>query len=372
MATTYRSPAQQQHAHGLQNLSDYQTSFNQRVIPIDLQGHKYPNAENIVYTDSTEHVATDFILIDSAFRSWDSEESNNYTNILSEELNYVHSLELVDGYVPSSGYLINNDNNIFYFQETKQQLLNKTYYTVSIPIGNYDINALLNQIKAGMQQASKSKSIYKITVDLITDRVTISTDDAICTGIFNLIFTVGSEVIGDRGYMDTMVIDPVTQRKEIKRVETSNSRNQYISRSIGKMIGFKAINLAGQSSYTGQMVYKLRPYEYLNIFVNTVNADDFKKIITASANEGAEGAFAICHLDRSNEYFDIFGSRNQVIDNARLIRTFNPPISFSKLRIQFKTNNNTLYDFNGLDNYLLFEVKRVFNRKIIDKLGDLK
>lgn len=372
MAANYKSTAQQQGNQSIQNLSDYYTTFNQRVIPVDLQGHKYPNVENITYTDSTEHVATDFILVDSAFRSWDTEESGNYINILPEEMNYVHSIELIDGYIPSSAYIINRDNNVFYFQENKAQILNRTFYTVIIPVGNYDINALLNQIKAGMQQASKSKSIYKVTVDNITDKITISTDNGVGSDIFNLIFSIGTEVIGDRGYMDTLVIDPITQNKEFKRVETSNNRNQYISNSIGKMIGFKAINLIGQYSYTGQMIYKLRPYEYVSIFVNTTNADDFKKIIAASANEGAEGAFALCHLDRGNEYFDIFSNRNQVVDNARYIRTFNPPISFSKLKIQFKTINNTIYDFNGLDNYLLFEIKRVFNRKIIGSLGDLK
>lgn len=368
----HRNTAQQQSNQSIHNLPEYRQAFNQRIIPVDLQGHKYPNAQNITYTDSTEHVATDFLLIDSAFRKWDTEESNNYTTFLPEELNYVHSIELIDGYIPSSCYLINHDNNMFYFQETKEQVMHKKFYTVKIPVGNYDINSLLNQIKLGMQQASQSKSVYKVTVDSLTNKVNISSDNKCGTGIFNLVFCLGHEVIGDRGQTETLVINQYTEKKELVRVETSDHRNQYISNSIGRMIGFKPMNLCNCFSYTGQMVYKLTPYEYVNIFVNTANDDDFRKIISASANEGADGAFAICHLDRSNEYFDIFGSRNKIVDNARYIRTFNPPISFNKIKIQFKTNQNTLYEFNGLDNYLLFEVKRVFNRKIIDKLSDLQ
>src|SRR6476646_10453135 len=110
------SLSQQQTPYSIQSLPDYQTAFNQRVIPVDLTGHRYANAQNIRFTDSTDQTASDLILIDSASRNWDKEDSNDYTIYLGEELQYVHSLELVDGYVPTSGYVIMEQNNTINFQ----------------------------------------------------------------------------------------------------------------------------------------------------------------------------------------------------------------------------------------------------------------
>src|SRR5437016_10642295 len=103
--------SQQQTPSSIQSLSDYQTVFNQRVIPVDLSGHRYVNAQNIKFTDSVSNVATDLILVDSASRNWDKENSNEYTIFFNEEFQYVHSIELVDGYIPNSGYTITPQNN---------------------------------------------------------------------------------------------------------------------------------------------------------------------------------------------------------------------------------------------------------------------
>jgi len=62
---------------------------------------------------------------------------------------------------------------------------------------------------------------------------------------------------------------------------------------------------------------------------------------------------------------------NRVIDNGRFKMNFNPPIHFNKMKLQFKTVDGNLYDFNGVDHYLLFEIKRVFNRESISSLKNL-
>ena len=247
--------SQQQKNKSILSIPDYQTAFNQRIIPVDLKGHQYVNAHNIKFTDSTERTATDLLLIDSAARNWDTEEPNDYTVYLGEKLEYVHSIELVDGYISNSGYVITEHNNSLYFQETHHQIVTENYYTVRIPIGNYNITNLMNQLKHCMHEESKSDSRYSATFDSLTMKVTIGTDDKIGTGIFNLIFADGIEYIGDRGYMETLVINPVTNKKEIRRVETGNSRRRYASDSIGEIIGFKAVNMKGSLTYTGQMIY---------------------------------------------------------------------------------------------------------------------
>jgi hypothetical protein len=364
--------SQQQNPKSIQLLPDYQTAFNQRIVPVDLKGHNYVNAQNIKFTDSLDQIASYFLLVDSSARNWDTEDTNNYTIFLPEELQYVHSIELVDGFVPNTGYVITDHNNTFYFQETPHQVRTQTYYIASIKPGNYTITELLNELKTCMHEASQSSSKYHLTLDQTTDKITVCTNDDIGTGVFNLIFNDGTEVIGDRSFMETLVIDPITNRKKIEKVEVSNSRRKYPNNSIGKILGFKADNLTGQLSYTGQMLYKLRADEYIALFVNTENDEDFKQVIAPSIENGANKAFAIIQLDRDNEYFNITSERKQIIENIRYIRTFNPPISFSKVKIQYRSSNGHLYNFNGIDNYLVFEIKRVYDRSIITKLEDLK
>jgi hypothetical protein len=332
------------------------------VIPRELakqQGHNFENTANLTLTRQ--------LLIDSASRNWDTQESNQYTIYLGEELKYVTSIELIDGRIPNSSYMITTQNNLLHFQETKAQVNMHTYYTAEIPFGNYSIHDLMNQIKVSMHKASSSKSKYHCSVDSASHRITISTDDAQATKIFNLIFTDGNEIIGDRGYIETQVIDPVTDRKEIRKVETGNFRSRYIAQSIGQVLGFKAQNLCGSKKYTGQMVYRLRSNNYLALYINTENSDDFKNVIAPSPDNGANHSFAIIQVDNDGEYFDLSADRLHISENAHLIREFNPPINFSTFKVAFKTPNGNLYDFNGLDHYLLFEIKQVYDRSTLSK-----
>ena len=187
--------SQQQTPYSIQGLPDYQTVFNQRVIPLDLTGHQYVNANNIRFTDSTDHTATDLILIDSASRNWDTEETNSYTVYLGTELQYVHSLELVDGFVPTSGYVIMSQNNTINFQETKIQIMSNTYTSATVPNGSYDIVDLLNHLSVSMTNASQVGNKYKCILDETTHKVSITSNDHSGKGIFNLIFTDGRKSV---------------------------------------------------------------------------------------------------------------------------------------------------------------------------------
>ena len=348
-------------------ISDYNSVFDHQLIPSDLKNNQYINAHNSKFMDSTKNCITEKILVDSSARNWDKEDSNDYMVTLKTEMHYVHSIELVDGYIPVSGYVIDEHNNSMYFQETKNQINYGSYCTATIPSGCYDITTLLNHLSVSMNTASIVKNKYKCIVDSLTQRVTITCKPKVDIDQFNLIFTDGDEVIGDRGFMETLVIDPYTNLKELRKVETSNNRRRYIAGSIGRIIGFKAINLTGCLEYVGQQAYTLRPYEYLALFVNTENSEDFRNIISCEPTNGADSAFAIVQLDRESDSFELSNKRRQIIENLHYIKTFNPPISFSKIRIRFKTPYGHLYNFNGLDNYLLFEVKRAYNRESIGK-----
>lgn len=342
------------------NTGDYNTVFGKKIIPTDRPGHNYYNANNINFVQNLENIETSLIVIDSASRQWDKESSNNYIVNLGDTFQYVHSMELIDGYVPASGYLINETNNRLHFQEDDNNTIE-----VAIEPGNYNITQLLKCLSKKMMAASTDERKYKCVIDSITNKVTIDSNQP-----FNLIFTSGNEIIGDRGLIETMTINPLTHKKEFHTVETSDSRSRYNDASIGKILGFKAIDLYNLNSYTGQMIYELHSYKYLGIFVNTENDADFKKISAPCPNNGTNGAFAVVALTNNEQKYDLI-RYNQIVDNGRFIKTFNPPIHFNKLKIQFRTPDGHLYDFNGLDNYLVFEIKKIFGRETIKTLNNL-
>lgn len=357
----------QQGPFSSRRLADVNYAYRQKVVPTDLTGHQFIHAHNVKFTDNLSNVASDFIMIDSCMRNWNKEEPNSYTISLNNELNDVYSLELVDGFVPSSGYNVNQYNNRFYFQETTEQVSTGTYYVVEVPIGNYEIDDLLNIIRVQMESVGLSN--YTLTNDANTNRVTVETDDEIGTGIFNLIFTTSEEIIGERGYIETLEIDETTGKKVRVKKETGSTRNSYIDRSIGRTLGFKPENLSGSLSYTGQYIFTLRPSDFLAIFVENEARDDFSLI--ECSNDAVKGAFAIVPLLTSSEGF-VAGNLTTIVDNAVYRKTFNPPINIKRLKIEFRNCDGHLYDFNGINNSLVFEVKRVYQRELIGKLDQLR
>jgi len=345
----------QQSIHSVKNLTEYNSAFKNKIIP-SKEGEYYYEADNIKFTDTLDNVASQLILVDSSARNWDKEASNDYTIYLNDKLQYVHSIELLDGRVPASGYIITEHNNTLHFQEDSETLV-----YAAIPPGNYDVKDLLRKLAEEMHHASPNHREYHFKFNSRTNKVTISSEHR-----FTLIFAEGTEVVGDRGFIETLTVNQFTGRKELQKVETSNSRNRYIANSIGRILGFYSINLEGSHDYTGQMVYNLRPQQYLAIFINTENHDDFKNVIAPSPDNGADGAFAVIGLCEASYVV------NQVVDNARYLKNFNPPIHFSKIRVQFRTMDGQLYDFNGQDHYLLLEVKYAFGREIIKNLSAMK
>ena len=281
------------------------------------------------------------------------EDSNNFTLSLGQQFHYVHSIELIDGYVPSSGYTISQHNNTLYWQETDPEIIR-----IELISGSYTIKTLLKTLSDMMTQHSPNHHTYKCRLDPITRHVSIES-----THHFNLIWTDNTETVGERGTMETLVVNPESHRKELRKVETGDQRRRYITNSIRQVLGFKPINLEGSRQYVGQMVYHLQPYQYLGIFVNTENSDDFKKVIAPSPDRGVDGLLRLSHYKGTHII------KLSII--AGFITTFNPPINFNKIRIQYRTMDGQLYDFNGLENQLLFEVRSVFNRASLRDAHDL-
>ena len=104
------------------------------------------------------------------------------------------------------------------------------------------------------------------------------------------------------------------------------------------------------------------PINYLAIYVNTENDENFKNIQSSNLTAGSDGAFAIAKIAGTNsESYQLVNFTNR----GHYIRYFNPPIQFSKVKVSFRQADGNLYNFYGLDNFLLFEIKQMFAREII-------
>lgn len=216
-----------------------------------------------------------------------------------------------------------------------------------------------------MTGASKYHIQYVCTRDPQTDLVTIESEKR-----FDLLWSQGLEIIEDGSTIETQVIDPETQRKVIKKVQTGRSRHAYRPHSIGPILGFLPFDQKDKKSYTAQQVYNLHPDQYLSLYLTNQTHEDSKNIYAQTNMIGVNGAFAILHLSeefiRSNGIFN-----TQFTSRRRFTRYFNPPITLSRLKIEIKTPNGDYFDFHGLDHSLMLVIQRVYNRDLIGPVNHL-
>lgn len=313
------------------------------------------NIDNNIPYDNTYPYS---VLIDSRDRNSDKEEPGYYTIKLNSVFKDVHAIELIGARLPNPCYNVTKDTNKIYFQETVDQVKQNQCYQSSIQPGHYNVLTLASSIEESMNNVGKSK--YKVEYNHITKQFTIISDNLLGSGIFNLIFTSDTEYINDRNFMDQEHITTNSCGQILKHITknivTGSIRNIYIKGSIGKVIGFKPLNLIGLLSYTGQYIHNLNPFGYLGLFVN-----DYDRI--KSVNKSIDGSFCIIPVDNETGSYNI---NTRDVDNAKFVKIFNPPIKeICKFTIKFVSPDGTIYDFHGQDNMLLFEVHCNFGLPII-------
>ena len=355
---------------------DYKKAYD-GVMPTSFADNIKPllgpmNNQSVRVEQNLNNIIDNILVVSSEDRNWDISEANNYTIEFKDTYNFVYSLELVDGFVPSSGYNICSYTNRLDFR------VNDRSYTIRLEEGNYIIDTLLQALEKEMHK----KSGYRFTckTNAITRKVTISlhsrssessddsSDDSSDESSddpneFELIFTDGREIVGDSSQGTVMETDERTGKKEFKRMDTSVKRNAYITDSIGKVLGFKPVNLSGHHSYVSQMVFNLKPFDYVSLYLNTDKDEDF--FIVDSPNDHVSGAFALIYLNSVPESFNTTKYNDRVCDKMIYINYFTPPISFKKLKIEFRAPNGRPYNFNGKEHYLVFRIGRMFENTIL-------
>ena len=159
------------------------------------------------FSKESEYVKNDTIVIDSRDRNTLIYTSNsNYQIDLDEEYKNVLSVELISIDIPKTQYLINNTNNLLYFNS------NGFEYTATVPIGNYTIDDLLIALKNSMDTVSSNT--FTISNSTLTNKITIS----VSISTFDIIFVDKTNHMGKLlGFIITSDI-----------ISVSSNRNQSI------------------------------------------------------------------------------------------------------------------------------------------------
>ena len=251
-----------------------------------------------------------------------------YVIDLSQSYKQVTSIELVSADIPNTGYVVEETRNLLHFQDTEDQISDGTYYEVILPVGNYSIDAssglsIRKNIEDLMNDASTG-SVYAVSVNTYTNKLTIEQTSG--SGVFNLLF-IGKEENYSHG----------------------KTRTKYRENSIGHMIGFERMNYSGDISYTGSYSYNLTIDNYLVMKVNDYNRID-------SVNSNVQDAFCVIPLDTTINNFS-YAKNCDYIRNDRYVKVFSEPIpELNKISITFLDPRGNLFNFNGHDHILIFEI----------------
>ena len=122
---------------------EYPNSFNRQMqIPANTYDVNIVHQDdpNIVYGNIEKR-----LIIDSRDRNYQNYPNpSNYIIKLNEQFRNITSIELTRAQIPQSGYIINKNNNILHVG------YNNNCYAIEIPIGDYEIGDLCNEIAAIM------------------------------------------------------------------------------------------------------------------------------------------------------------------------------------------------------------------------------
>jgi hypothetical protein len=352
------------------------------------------------------------LFIDSSDRNCNKYlHPNNYVYELNTEYKDVISIELSQGCIPRTGYIITEDNNKLYLQEQLGETI-----VITIPVGNYDETTLTPNLEKLINDSPDTQNTYNVNVDPLTRKFNITS--SLNNGIFRLL----NNCCKCKDLDDTVCKD--CDSCEICR---KNNCNKYIPDSISKNLGFDKVNFlfargvvinAEQINATtlrinacgAKFTEDFEPYlgittgiafaniidefytissitddNTMEVTGNTgVDLNDFRNSLIYANNYTANNIYdledakyiilEIEHLDNldsnnkdvDNSYGVIFftvpQNANNVIVNGDLPRLgiqkyFNPPLStLDRLRIRFLKPDGSLYDFNGRDHALEFEV----------------
>jgi len=260
-------------------------------------------------------------VVDSRDRDESVYPDPNSYRIRTPEYKDVVSISLEDAQIPITGYVINENNNMLYFQEEMD-----ITQIAEIPIGNYDSDELATAIEDALNATSANGITYSVVNDTLTSKYII-TSGAVLPFIFNLLFFGGLESFSS-------VNEP-----------NKNSEAIYIDNSMGPVIGFDKKNYTGSLSYSSKFVYNLAGEKYIIMYIEEAD------MIEANQSSIHRG-FAKITLNAPFGSIKFYDNKDRIYE-----KFFSPTIGkLSNLTIKFRTYNGDLYNFNGQDHSFTLKI----------------
>lgn len=336
------------------------------------------------------------LVIDSKSRNKTTYPSAaNYTVDLEREYSDVISIELVQGVIPFSGFAINDNNNVIYFQESENEILK-----VLVPNGNYTAEELKQTVQDSMNAIGESN--YTVSLLSNMNKLKITSDWTGGDGIFKLLFegpkkqnnydmteekiyrcnSIGpilgfepddtfcqyipgvassqdgsDEVCG----LNTKFYDYIMIGDKIKFDDDSTEytvtdviTNKLLTVSPNK-VGDSIKSQLSVNSFIGKNSYDLDPVKYLALFLNELDTVNLNKV--ASNNNKIQNAFAIIPKFQLNFDNNIVLGKATLPNDNNIFYFYPVAKKITKLTIKFTDGWGNLYDFNGKEHFLQFNVR---------------
>jgi len=274
------------------------------------------------FKNKNEYLKTDIIVIDSRDRDRIAYPSNsNYQIDLDEEYKNILSVELLSIDIPKTQYLINNTNNVLYFNINGGSTLIAT-----VPIGNYTISELLIALKLTMDTVSGE--IFTITYSELTNKITL------LSGVsFDLIFS-------------TISYDEINDPSHLSPIYTEKTNN------IGQILGFPITNnvtVPLSTPYIAPNQYNLNGPTYVILHIN-----EFENLFGKKSS--IKKGFAKIPLDATQSEYKYFKNTQ----DYHVIKEFSPALAkLGQLNIRFLNYEGGEYDFGGLEHSIVLKIIRL-------------
>jgi len=271
----------------------------------------------------------------------------------------VAQIELKLALIPNSSYHLNRTNNVFYFQDTKEQLETGANYQIALPVGDWPAEndegpSIQSILESELNEASQGSS-YSVRFCKYTRKFTLKQLDG-GSGIFNISFCGGTRKVGQHGTITRKIcgVDDFLSEE----VPVGDYQKTYLPCSIGKVLGFDPKNLEGRLEYTSQGVVHLNSDRYIILRIPGLERID-------SNGDAQQGAFAIIGaVNAAANSFILTGRDIDLINTETYTKYFNPPLpELSQLRLEFYNCDGEPFDFNGIDHILIFDVRSLTQQK---------
>lgn len=283
--------------------------YNQPMQPMQPMRYGY----NFGPSDSSNTVPA-ILVVDSSERNRDLyENAGQYTYNFIKGYTEVVSVQLVKANIPSSGYIVNSSNNLVTF----------TYGTISyvatLSTGNYTSTQLADELQLQMNTE------------------------------------VGFINTGPAGSRFDVELDSITLVLTITSPSTSPETIVFIA---GAIAGADVIIGLGQDNATSTLAGS----SHVLVLPNTINLNPDRYMILHirglercnSNNNATQGAFCVIPFDIT---IDAFTLGQDTINSDSYTYYFTEPLpKFTKMEISFLKRDGSIYDFNGKDHFMVFQI----------------